>query len=216
MKHLLIILFASCFWSTATAQKAFSPKFTYIVELGLPIAASNVAFKDVMQGLVSVGTYQQYSFPFHLNVGLGLKYSYFAIDEFSVPTPVYGGIHTGTAFIKIGYDKFHNDRFATDFGFKIGYAENFISSDLNEKAGVNPFRIQSSYVEPMLGLILTANPRNSYRFNLGYAFQGFSFKPVMLGLESNGDFDESKLENIMQYISVGFGYTLYIGVKQSD
>jgi len=197
------------------AQK-INPKFTYNIELGLPVATSNEPFDDIMQGLVSVNTYGQYSFPFHLNVGLGVKYSYFAVNQFSVPEPVYGGIHTGGAFVKIGYDKFYNDRFAMDYGVKIGYGEHFILTDMNKALGLSPRRLQSSIIEPTVGLILTADERNSYRLNVGYCVQGYGFEPKLLGLDSNGDWDPAKFNNLTQYFFVGFGYTFYFGIKSSD
>jgi len=195
--------------SSGHAQK-ITPKYTFNVELGLPVAASNVPFKDIMQGLVCVSTYGQYSFPFHLNLGLGLRYSYFAVNEFSVPTPVLGGIHTGAAFMKVGWDKFHNDRFATDVGVKVGYSENFISTDLNSDNAVNPVRIQSMLVEPTVGLILSADERNSYRLSIGYCIQGYGFKPQSLGLESNSGYDPAKFDDLTRYFVFGFGYTFYI------
>jgi|SaaInl5LU_22_DNA_1037371.scaffolds.fasta_scaffold14917_3 hypothetical protein len=216
MKYVFTILIIGSLFFTTRAQKPFTPKYTFNVELGLPVAASNAPFKDYMQGLVSAAVYQQYSFPFHLNIGAGIKYSYFAVNEFSVPSPVYGGVHTGGAFVKVGYDKFHGERFATDFGVKFGYAENYITTDVNQGLGVDPIRIPSSYIEPAFSLILTADPRNSYRFNIGYTILGYGFKPTMLGLASNGAFEESKLSNVTQYLLVGFGYTFYFGVKQSD
>jgi len=216
MKYLLLFLTVGCLSLNASAQKPFSPKHTFNVELGLPVPTSNEPFREILQGLVSASVYHQYSFPFHLNVGAGFKYSYFTINEFSVPSPVYGGIHTGGAFVKVGYDKFHNERFATDIGVKFGYTENFITTDLNKAYGINPVRRPSTFVEPVISFILTADPRNSYRLNIGYTFQGYGFKPMDLGLESNSAFDTSKFDNITQYFLVGFGYTFYFGVKQSD
>lgn len=197
------------------AQK-IEPKFTFNVELGLPVATSNETFDNIMQGLVSCNVYEQYSFPFHLNVGLGIKYSYFAVNQFSVEEPVYGGIHTGGAFLKVGYDKFYNDRFAMDYGVKIGYAENFIITDMNKALGLSPRSVSSSLIEPTVGFILTADERNSYRLNLGYCIQGYSFQPKLLGIDSNGAADPDKLNNLTQYFFVGFGYTFYFGIKGGD
>lgn len=216
MRYILVIIVTALISVNTFSQKVFTPKYTFNIELGLPIATSNVGYRGIMQGLVSATVYQQYSFPFHLNVGAGVKYSYFAIDEFSTPSEVYGGIHTGGAFLKVGYDKFHNDRLATDFGVKVGYTENITITDLNEGSGVGPIRNASTYVEPVFSLILSADDRNSYRWIVGYAFQGFSFKPTSLGFNSNIGYDEDKLNNITQYLLVGFGYTFYFGVKQSD
>lgn len=200
---------------SANSQK-IDPKFTYNLELGLPVAVSNESFNDIMQGLVTVNTYAQYSFPFHLNIGLGVKYSYFAVNQFSVPEPVYGGIHTGGGFVKVGYDKFVNDRFAVDFGVKIGYADNYIMTDMNKALGLSPVRVASSIIEPTLGLILSADERNSYRMNIGYCIQGHGFRPTMLGVDSNGDYDPEKFNNLTQYFFVGFGYTFYFGIKASE
>lgn len=198
------------------AQQEFEPKYTYNVELGLPVATSNQPFRDIMQGLVSVNTYQQYSFPFHLNLGLGVKYSYFTVNEFAISQPVFGGMHSGGAYLKVGWDKFHNSQFATDFGVKIGYAEHFITTDVNKSLGQNPVRFSNVFVESVIGLILKADERNSYRFNVGYTFYGFPYQPTDIGLESNSDYEIDVLDNNVQFFFVGFGYTFYFGVKRSD
>lgn len=192
------------------------PKFTYNVELGLPLATANQPFKNIMQGLVSVNTYGQYSFPFHLNVGLGIKYSYFTVNQFSVESKVFGGIHSGGGFVKVGYDKFYNDRFAMDFGVKLGYMDHFILTDLNKASDQYPVQVLSSLIEPTVGFILTADERNSYRLNLGYSIQGYGFRPQTLGLESNSSYDPENFSTITQYFYVGFGYTFYFGIKASE
>lgn len=212
----LIAFVFGCTHVQAQNDGVFKPKFTWNVELGLPVATSNEPFKDIMQGLVSVNTYQQYSFPFNINIGLGLKYSYFAVNEFAISQPVFGGIHSGGAFAKIGWDKFYGDVFSTDFGVKIGYAEHFITTDVNSANGVNPVRFSNVFVEPVLSFILKADQRNSYRLNLGYTFYGFPYQPTDIGLESNGDYLPETLENSTQFFFVGFGYTFYFGEKASD
>lgn len=200
---------------SVNAQKLV-PKFTYNVELGLPIAASNLPFRDIMQGLVSVNTYGQYTFPFHLNLGAGIKYSYFAVNQFSVSEAIFGGIHSGGAFIKVGYDQFYNDRFAMDFGVKLGYMEHYMLTDKNKTSGEYPVHVGGSLIEPTVGFILTTDNRNSYRFNIGYSIQGYDFSPQMLGLGSNENYEIGKLNNLTQYFYVGFGYTFYFGVKRSS
>jgi hypothetical protein len=172
---------------------------------------SNKPFNDFMQGLVGVSTYGQYSFPFHLNLGAGVRYSYFTINEFSVPSPVFGGVHSGTAFFKVGYDKFHNDRFATDFSLKTGYSHTFFDTDLNKDEGVNPIDVGSTFAEFTTALILTANEKSSYRWIIGYGMQGFGFSPQLIGLETNGGYDPANFKRVTTYLVVGFGYTYYFG-----
>ncbi|NRA12275.1 MAG: hypothetical protein HRT57_10005, partial [Crocinitomicaceae bacterium] len=81
--------------------------------------------------------------------------------------------------------------------------------------GDYPINVGGSLIEPTVGFILSADERNSYRFNIGYVIQGYGFRPTMLGLGSNEDYDIEKFDNLTQYLYVGFGYTFYFGVKGS-
>ncbi len=211
MKKIACILILVLGVSSVSHAQSITPKFTYNVELCLPVAMTNRPFNDFMQGLVGVSTYGQYSFPFHLNVGAGVRYSYFTINEFSVPSPVFGGVHSGSAFLKVGWDKFHTEQLASDFGLKVGYSQTFFDTDLNKKAGVNPIQIGSSYAEFTSALILAANENSSYRWIIGYGMQGFGFSPQHIGLETNGGYDPAGFKKITTYLVVGFGYTYYFG-----
>ncbi|NVK64337.1 MAG: hypothetical protein HWE22_07100 [Flavobacteriales bacterium] len=206
---LILILFLGV--SGVSRAQSITPKFTYNVELCLPVAMTNKPFNDFMQGLVGVSTYGQYSFPFHLNVGAGVRYSYFTINEFSVPSPVSGGVHSGSAFMKVGWDKFHTNQLASDFGLKVGYSQTFFDTDLNKAAGSNPVQVGSSFAEFTAALILAANERSSYRWIVGYGMQGFGFSPQQIGLETNGGYDPDGFKRITSYLVVGFGYTYYFG-----
>lgn len=192
------------------------PKYTFNVELTLPGAVVNEPFNAIMQGLASGAVYGQYSFPFHLNIGAGVKYSLFTINEFKVPSPVYGNMQSGTGFMKIGWDKFHNDRFATDVGVKVGYTEHFVFTDVNKANGNNPWRVNSTNLEATLGLILTADEKTSYRLVLGYGGYGFGFKPEMIGLASNEGYNPANFSKPTQYFILGFGYTYYFGQKSAS
>lgn len=192
------------------------PKWTMNIELGLPTSIANQPFDDIMQGLVSTSLYGQYSFPFHLNIGVGAKYTLMQINEFRVQSPVKGQMHTGAAFIKVGWDKFHNERFATDFSVKVGYAQTYFNTDLNKNLGVNPVQFNKILIEPTAAIILSADERNSYRWSLGYCINGFGFSPRNLGFQDDGGYDPNNFKMLTQYLVVGFGYTFYFGVKAQD
>lgn len=208
MKRFLTATFI-CITVLSFSQK-IEPKFTVNIELGLPNATVNEAYKDIMQGLASGAVYGQYSFPFHLNVGAGARYSLFTVNEFSVPDELYGQIHSALGFVKIGYDKFHTERFATDFGIKIGYGQNIISTDVNKEVGTGIVRLNSTYVEPGVGFILSVDQWNSFRLHLGYNFLGYGFKPQLLGLTSDENWDPNDYDKLTQSFVIGFGYTYYI------
>ena len=213
MKVLFVIITSVLLAGYTSAQK-IDPKFTFNVELGLPASIANEPFDDIMQGLVCSSIYGQYSFPFHMHVGVGVRYSLMTINEFSVPSPVRGQMHSGATFLKIGWDKFHNDRFATDIAVKVGYAQTYFNTDLNKANGVNPVQFNRVLIEPTVGLILSADERNSYRWSLGYCINGFGFQPQTLGLPSSEGYEQSEFNKLTQYLVVGFGYTYYFRAKQ--
>ena len=215
MRSLFLILMCLFLRQNVNGQK-IDPKFSFNVELGLPGAISNKAFNDIMQGLVGTSLYGQYSFPFHLNFGAGLRYSLFNINEFAVPSPVDGGFHSAAGFIKIGWDKFHNDQFATDIGVKVGYSENFFITDVNKKNGLNSVKVDSPLIESTIGLILSADNKNAYRLVLGHGIQGFKFRPDMIGLVSNEGYSQKNLSKLTNYFIVGFGYTYYFNKEAVD
>lgn len=212
MKRLLcIFILISAFNSTAQNMDA---KFTFNVELGLPSTIGNKAFSDIMQGLANCAIYGQYNTPFQMNFGLGVRYSLFPIYQFAVTEDIGGASHIGTAFVKVGWEKFHSKIFATDLSVRAGYSRNYFVTNFNKELGQNPVLQESMYVEPNLGLVLTVDDWNSYRLHIGYAFQGYGFKPQLLGLQSNEGYDVSEFNKLTQYLVVGFGYTYYFNNKK--
>jgi hypothetical protein len=189
-------------------------RHTYNIELSLPNTISNKAFEDIMQGLVNASTYYQYTFNSGINLGAGVRYAYFTINEFRVPEPVSGGLHSGAAFLKFGWQKFFNETLALDIGIKAGYNQNYFVTNLNDSLGVNPFQLNTIYTEPALGLILMADERTSYRFYLGYGLQDFAFLPSMLGLSSSGGYVGDKVKSKSGYLLFGFGFSFYFSNKQ--
>lgn len=212
MKRFLHILTISLFVSNANAQEII-PKYTFNVDIGLPVTLINKPFNSYMQGLVCANIYGQYSFPFHLNLGLGIRYSLFNINEFSVPEANNGSIHTGAAFVKIGWDKYITERFAMDIGVRAGYSLNYANTDLNKVLGENPREIGAVLIEPTLGFILSADEQNSYRLHIGYCIETFPFSPQTLGFPSDSGFDPGKYGKTTQFLVFGFGYTYYFKNK---
>lgn len=212
MKIYLLISFIlfSVFYSES---QVIEPKHTFNVELGLPNGFANKPFKNIMQGLVNVAPYYQYAFPNHIVVGGGIRYAYFAVNEFKVPEPVFGGMHSGGIFVKAGWEKFHSERFATDIGIKVGYTQSYFLTDKNDSIGVNPYQVNSFYVEPTIGFILTADEFTSYRLFVSYAFEGFGYTPKMIGLETFGGYDPAEFNRTTAFLIIGFGFTYYFKPK---
>ncbi len=222
-KLIFLFLLLPC---SGFGQTTFQPDWSFNTELQLPVAFTNKAFKTIMQGLINVEPSIQYTLPNSLSFAVGGKYSFFTVNEFKITEKLTGGMHSLGGWVKIGREKFHSDRFATDVGMKIGYTENIFATtfyeqdpkDVNKKIETfkNNQSVGSLFFEPTLGFILTADERNAYRFTIGYNFSNFAFAPTQLGIASNSGYDAGSLSKRTSYLIVGFGYTLYFGVPPEE
>lgn len=190
------------------------PDGALTIELGLPNAAFNKPYRAIMQGLVCVSPYYQYSLKNHITFGLGLHYSYFGINEFRVQPKIYGGIHTAALFFKFGYERFWRERFGTDLACKFGYLKAFSVSDLIPNYKEN----QATFIEPSIAFIVTSSVNSSYRFTVGYPFYGYYFTPNTIGIvDSNLGYSVDEYSKISSLFTISFGFTFYFnGKKNTD
>ena len=216
MRIYLIVVYILFFHGESMVAQSIEPDDSFTIELGLPNSFTNEPFKDIMQGLVCVSPYYQYALKSGLAFGIGGHYSYFAVNEFSLPSAIYGGMHTLVGFLKLSHEKFWGERFGTDFGVKFGYAHSMIKTDALQTQGIRLNVMQSTYIEPILGLILTSDEANSYRLIIGYPFYGFGFKPWTIGVDSELGYGSENWNRISSFLTVGFGYTHYFNGKSSS
>lgn len=198
-----------------SAQK-IDPDDSFTFELCLPNSFVNKPYKTIMQGLVSAAPYYQYSLKSGISFGLGVHYSYFAINEFRMPVKVFGGIHTGAAFLKLGHEKFWTERFGTDIGCKFGYLQSYAVSDLLRSKGMFYRQTEALFIEPTIGFVLSADVNCSYRLTIGYPFYGYSFTPNTIGYDSDMGFSLAEFSKTCSFLNVGFAYTFYFNGKKSS
>lgn len=217
MKIVKTLLFFSFTIICLFSKGQIEPKHTFTTEVGMPVPMANTVFKGMMKSIVSCSPYYQYRFKNSFTIGAGLNYTYLQIDRFKVPTaqPAAGGFHSAGLFGKIGHEKFHNEQFATDFGIRFGYTQSYFQTDFNDSLYGKPLQVNSISVTPSLGLILSVDEFSSYRFFLGYTFQGFGFSPQRLGISTNAGYDPSNFSKPTQYLVFGFGFTHYFSKKDS-
>jgi len=208
-----LIFFFSLVVSSINAQ-AINPDDSFTFELGLPNATNNKAYRSIMQGLVCISPTYQYALKNGISFGIGLHYSYFAINEFKVQPKIFGGIHSAAAFLKFGYEKFWTERFGTETGCKIGYLNSFSKSDSIK----NHIKTEATFIEPFISLIATSSVNSSYRFTIGFPFYGYRFTPETIGiLDSNLGYSNADFSKIASAFTISFGYTFYFnGKKNTD
>ena len=212
MKFSLVFFFYLIIFSLSS--QSIDPDDSFTFELGLPNAINNKAYRSIMQGLVCISPSYQYALKNGISFGVGLHYSYFAINEYRVQPKIFGGIHSAAAFLKLGHEKFWTERFGTETGCKIGYLNSFAVSDLIK----NYRRTEASFVEPFISFIATSSVNSSYRLTIGFPFYGFIFTPETIGiLDSNLGYSNADFSKIASAFTISFGYTFYFnGKKNTD
>ena len=215
MRKVISFLFILCASLNISAQK-IDPDDSFTFELCLPNSFVNKPYKTIMQGLVSASPYYQYTLKSGISFGAGVHYSYFAINEFRMPVKVFGGIHTGAAFLKLGHEKFWTERFGTDIGCKFGYLQSYAVSDLLRSQGMFYRQTEALFIEPTIGFVLSADVNCSYRLTIGYPFYGYSFSPETIGYNSDMGFDLTEFSKNCSFLNVGFAYTFYFNGKKSS
>lgn len=193
-------------------QEIVQPKASFGAEIGLPSQQGNPAFRDIMQGLLTVSPTFQYTLDNGLAAGAGLRYSFFTINEFKIPNKLAGGMHMAGAFVKIGHEKFHS-AFGTDFGLRVGYNKIFSVNEECTKLYGRAHSFDAAFVEPHIGLALMADEKSSFRLSLSYVFQGFNFNESHLCLDDLSAYNDEQLSKITHYFTIGFGYSYYFGRK---
>lgn len=215
MRKVISFLFILCASLNIIAQK-IDPDDSFTFELCLPNSFVNKPYKTIMQGLVSASPYYQYTLKSGISFGAGVHYSYFAINEFRMPVKVFGGIHTGAAFLKLGHEKFWTERFGTDIGCKFGYLQSYAVSDLLRSQGMFYRQTEALFIEPTIGFVLSADVNCSYRLTIGYPLYGYSFSPETIGYNSVMDYDLAEFSKNCSFLNVGFAYTFYFNGKKSS
>lgn len=215
MRKVISFLFLISISLNFSAQK-IDPDDSFTFELCLPNSFVNKPYKTIMQGLVSASPYYQYTLKSGISFGAGVHYSYFAINEFRMPVKVFGGIHTGAAFLKLGHEKFWTERFGTDIGCKFGYLQSYAVSDLLRSQGMFYRQTEALFIEPTIGFVLSADVNCSYRLTIGYPFYGYSFSPETIGYNSDMGFDLTEFSKNCSFLNVGFAYTFYFNGKKSS
>jgi len=184
------------------------PHHSVSLEVGLPVAIRNKNFNGYMQGIVNVSPYYHYSFKNLLTTGIGFNYNYFWINHvLTSDSKNLGGIQSVGGFIRLGYEKFHTDRYGIELNVKIGQSVLIFDTDNNRKLPELPTKNVFT-LEPSLGFVVTADDHSSYRWVVSYTAQKYDFNPALLGFKS--DNSSSNSNAFTQFLTVGFGYTYYI------
>jgi hypothetical protein len=210
MKKLIVLLILLGSVFTAQTQIDFVPNTSFKVEVGLPNNLSNVAFRELMQGLVVITPSYQYTFNNSISLGAGICYGFFNVNEFKNNIEMSGSMHITGVFAKVGSEKFYGN-FGVDYGIRVGYSNNFFTTNTNEETRGKPYSNDGMFVEPTLGLALMATEKTSFRLALAYSLHSLKFTPYQMGVSKFTGIDPAQLDRITSFFTIGFGYSYYFG-----
>lgn len=212
--RVITVIFFSIFVSNINAQEFVSMKHALKVELGLPSAQTNEAYKDFIQGVAYSHVSYQYRI-FGNNklspiFGAGISANYFDVANYKIVGLNQGGLFSYGLHGKMGLEVIHDENKIMDYHLKFGY---FMMESSNRQGTDNVLKKsqhQHFFVEPSINFSFMLDERQGVSFNVGYTFRDMKFKSFHLMMNELPGYASANLNGITGNINFGFGYTLYL------
>lgn len=201
-------------FSVFSQSDIFQPKSSFGVDLQVPTKNRNPAFAKTMVGLLNGGVDYRYNVFKGITVGIGAKYSYFAIQTFAFNNAeIGGGYQIPGGYLRVGYERFTSDRVAINASVRGGYAAMVSMNDSCRVNNGGPFVETSFFVEPQIELLLLAERSSEHGFSaiLGYSFYMHEFSKKELCMDEVPNLNAESYEGITRFLNIGFGYRYYLG-----
>lgn len=219
MKKAVVLLALLFSLKTYYAQDFASMKHAMKVELGLPQALTNAAFKEFFHGIVYSHISYQYRAMGNNKLspvfGLGLSGNYLDIANYKIVGLNQGGLLSYGGHGKIGLEVIHDESIIVDYHLKAGFL--FMES-INKQGNDNiRFRetFQHGFIEPGINFTYMLDDRQGVSFNVSYSIRNFRFDETHLMFNELPGFVNADLSRRTGHINFGFGYTLYLQKPKS-
>lgn len=203
----------------ARGQEFASMKHALKIELGLPIAQTNPAFKEFIQGVVYTHINYQYRFlgndKFSPIAGIGISSNYLDVANYKIVGLNQGGLFSYGGNLKLGAEIIHDENKVVDYHVKLGY----FLMDSKNKQGLADVqfsnKFQHFFIEPGVNFTLMIDEYQGFSFNVSYTFRDMKFNAHHLMLSELPGYVNAGLGGISGHLNFGFGYTLYLNKRSS-
>jgi len=209
---LLYLFFVTAF--PVSAQDIVSMKHALKVEIGLPSAQTNKAFKEFIQGVAYAHINYQYRFLGNEKLspifGLGLSGNYLDVANYKIVGLNQGGLLSWGGNGKLGLEVIHDENIIVDYHVKTGY---FFMESMNKQTPENisyRSRFQHLFVEPGVNFTLMLDDRQGVSFNISYTIRNMVFSNESVLVSELPGFAGQPFTGRTGHINFGFGYTLYL------
>lgn len=214
MRVLIVILGFLVYTSNSISQEFVSMKHALKVELGLPSAQTNEAFKEFVQGIAYMHVGYQYRILGNEKlspvVGAGFSTNYLEVANYKIDGLNQGGLFSYGGYGKLGLEVIHDENKIVDYHVKFGY---YRMESMNKQTPQNiSYRgtFQHLFLEPSVNFTLMMDERQGVSFNVGYTFRDMRFRDFHLMIDELPGYVNAPLNAITGHINFGFGYTLYL------
>lgn len=211
-KLFLLLILLSLSTSGLTQNNEEQPKGSLKVGIAFPVIASNYSFRALYKGIFDVEGLYQYNVYKGLTVGGGVKFDMFKYRSLAFSDSVRFPIIMTTPMAKLSYEKILSDLVAIDIGARIGYS--FISS-----TGINctdKQKFGGLLIEPKFSFYLFVNGPYALSLNVSYAYLFQNYSPAWICDTTIPGYNPSDWEKDVQYFTVGFGFSWYHGIRESQ
>lgn len=196
------------------SQDLVSMKHALKVEMGLPSAQTNRAYKEFIQGVAYGHVNYQYRMfgndKWSPVFGLGISANYMDVANYKINGLNQGGLTSYGGNAKLGVEIIHDENKIVDYHIKLGYL-NMLS--INRQTNQNIQKratFADFFLEPGVNFTLMLDERQGVSFNLSYTIRNIRFNETHLMITELPGFVGANLNGRTGHINFGFGYTLYI------
>ena len=181
----------------------------------LPTPVGNRAFTKTVDGIADVHLSWQYPFLKDFFIGAGLNYVYMQINDFVINDAINANTQMYIPHLIAGYEKFANDIFSYGISVRAGYSFMSFSSNSCSSSNGNFTPEQKGYsLEPAGFLAMSSGENLTFGLIASYHMVFAEYNSSLVCLKSFSGLTPAESEGIYQFISVGFGFTAFMGEEK--
>lgn len=188
------------FSNSFIAQK--ESKFYGSFDFKLPTSVTNTSFKGIMGGLADLNGTVTYRVLPKLEVGIGVKYSYFEVNTKAFQTSVNGQMELFGANASIVYTTEMNETWSFEGFLHAGPQKGISKSNLFSGS----YKQNSIFIQPGFGIYVKSSENLSFGLTSGYSITTNGFTPDNLGLDNFPSLSAETSKGSIGYFSIGFGF----------
>ena len=194
--------------------------------IGIPRVIGSGAFRTSFAGLYEGNLSVNVKIIEKFFVGLGYQNTQFQNNKFlkfqyfNASIPYNTRLLMSGIFIKLGYDRFFSDKGYTSFSLNSGMMLNkYFNVNADTSAANKPFGLLNfvaPYIQPELAINFIVEKRLAFSIMLSYTTMFNKFDPKAPRFAQFQEVQDSRNRYFMNWINIGFGFTVLLDKKSKQ